>query len=666
MSSIEAIQQTAMEKYLKNLQYFQENHPDVHKKLMLLDSAINNGAYSENYTLEYKDDGFFDLKSNITGEYLYGTNAILYSQQLVQHVNKSKEQRVIEGLYRHYFTREEVEKVRGQDPREGVESCVLPVIDHVYRKVNYKHYMRHIKKFIFFGTGLGYHLPMIDRDIREPAIYLIIEDDIELFRLSLFVTDYTLLNNNDNHLFFTITDDTFTFRKIFDDFFDMGYLHNTYIKYLMFFDSYQEKFNLIQQFIVGQSHLGYTYDRVLQKYILALKPVRENYRFLNISRHFQDSVLKDKPLLFLAAGPSLQKEMAWLKENRHKFVVMAVFMILPVLEKEGITPDIIVHIDEQKEPIQRVLNQVDLHKYATDSIFVFAPGIDIDWFEPYNIKERTFMIEDRTHYKIDHGSFQFASVGETGYALSLLTGSKEIYVLGLDLAFDAQSGSSHINGHGGSMNIKQVSKNVSLRETFLTVRGNFQNEVTTNPLFHESILYVHEITEKFKLPDQKVYNLSDGALLEGMIPLKPGQVDVNTQKIPHQSFSTSLLKTFNVNSSTLTEEEMALFKIRYENLLKKKKVLKRYYKGNSKSFEGFLNDFIELAIELTINKDDRIAQSEQILSVYLHYAGVYISEYCNTAGIEYDKKDARLFRKVLTEQFERIIVPYQKAIEEIL
>jgi len=663
--SATSIQDQAIARYNKNLAYFREHHPEVYKKIFLLDTAIVQGQYQEKYILEYKDEGYFDIKSTITGTYLYEEDARNYSTKLVSYINKSKEKRVIEGFYRHYFTKQDVLIAKVSDPTCCVESCTLPIIDYVYDHIRDKKYMRHIKKFIFFGTGLGYHLPLVDNEIKEPAIYLVVEDDLEMFRLSLFVTDYTSISMHNNHVFFSVADDTMAFRKVFDNFFDMGYLHNSYLKYLMFFDSYQEKFNQIQTFIVGQSYLGYTYDRLLQKYITALKPIREDYKFLNISKKFDSTVFEEKPVLFLAAGSSLQKHMKWLKDNHEKYILISVFMILPILEKEGITPDIVIHIDEQYKPIQRVLDQVDLTTYATETLFIFSPSIDIDWFKKYSLKDRTFLLEDRTHYKIDHGFLQAASVGETGYALSLIFGAKEIYLLGLDLSFDEESGQSHINGHDGGMSLEKESENVSLRETFLRVKGNFRESVVTNPLFHESILYANMLTRQYKADNQIVYNLNDGAYLEELQPL---QVDnIKEQKnIDKVSLRETLYKDLQKFSSTLMPEELELFQIRYENIIKKRKSLKKFLKQTPKNYEDFINKFIELSIDLTINSENQIAQMEQILSVYLHYAGVYIAEFTNTAGVKYNKKIFSVFQNLIVEQLEKIIVKYQKEIEKIL
>lgn len=52
--------------------------------------------------------------------------------------------------------------------------------------------MKKIEKFIFLGTLLGRHIPRIAQKVDAEA-YLVLERNIEIFRLSLFTVDYTIL-----------------------------------------------------------------------------------------------------------------------------------------------------------------------------------------------------------------------------------------------------------------------------------------------------------------------------------------------------------------------------------------------------------------------------------------------------------------------------------------
>ncbi len=69
-----------------------------------------------------------------------------------------------------------------------------------------------INKFIFIGTLLGVHLNDFHNSLNAKS-YLIIEPNIEIFRLSLFLCDYESLSKN-SKLFFAINEDSFGLENI--------------------------------------------------------------------------------------------------------------------------------------------------------------------------------------------------------------------------------------------------------------------------------------------------------------------------------------------------------------------------------------------------------------------------------------------------------------------
>lgn len=61
-------------------------------------------------------------------------------------------------------------------------------------------------------------------------------------------------------------------------------------------------------------------------------------------------VLKNRPALIVAAGPSLNKQMEMLAQNKDLFTIFAVDRVWPILKKHGITPDVVVSLDPGSKP----------------------------------------------------------------------------------------------------------------------------------------------------------------------------------------------------------------------------------------------------------------------------------------------------------------------------
>ena len=179
------LQEQVVARYADNLVYLQNSHPQLYKNLMLLDIAIDQGDYEERYALEYRDDAYFDIRQIVGDTYLYGENS--------------------------------------EDFAKAVIPDALTEAD--------------LHKAIFFGAALGTHVTCLAERIERPAIFWIVEDDLELFRLSLFVTDFAQIAAN-GRLFFSVMEEEAAMHRHFLDFYREAKEYNENIPYFTFYDRY--------------------------------------------------------------------------------------------------------------------------------------------------------------------------------------------------------------------------------------------------------------------------------------------------------------------------------------------------------------------------------------------------------------------------------------------
>ncbi len=227
------IEQKAIETYTKNLSYLSKEHPDLHRKIELLSLALQNGQYKEKYAIEYKEEGYFDLLELSTGKWLYGSHSGKLAKKAALGVNYNKTDGVIETFYNFKFDESAVNTAKNTDPTISSFATTAPVISYIDGIIDKKNTtMRKIYKFIFFGTGLGLHIDEIDRKI-DASIYLIVEDNLEIFRASLFVTDYSRIGKK-SKIHFSIMDNDYSFKEKFNKFFHDAFIRNNYLKYFLF------------------------------------------------------------------------------------------------------------------------------------------------------------------------------------------------------------------------------------------------------------------------------------------------------------------------------------------------------------------------------------------------------------------------------------------------
>lgn len=102
-------------------------------------------------------------------------------------------------------------------------------------------------------------------------------------------------------------------------------------------------------FLVGEKSSIYDYNRKLYVYLnRTTKYLKNNYNFLNF-KHIKSRMnfFENKPVLFLAGGPSLDENIAWIQENQYKFFIVTIGATYNKLLNKNIKIDLIITFDEQ-------------------------------------------------------------------------------------------------------------------------------------------------------------------------------------------------------------------------------------------------------------------------------------------------------------------------------
>ncbi|PNV83032.1 MAG: hypothetical protein C0627_07430 [Sulfurimonas sp.] len=249
---MESIQQQAIHTFQENLSYLREMHPNVFKKVDILNHAIENGSYKEKYSLEYKN-GYFDVLDLQTNHYLYNQSSIEHAKTLTKQVNFKKSSSVIESFYKQHLTQEDVDRYDSKPPKLDPLFAAAKIIYYANNVSSEDDEMKYIQKYIFCGVGLGLHIPLIQNKTKSQQLF-IMEDNLELFRLSLFTTDYKALSTKAK-LYFSIMDDEADFKNSIEYFYVLGFNNNHYLKYSLFSQSDLPKIKKVQRFIVSNVFL---------------------------------------------------------------------------------------------------------------------------------------------------------------------------------------------------------------------------------------------------------------------------------------------------------------------------------------------------------------------------------------------------------------------------
>lgn len=659
---MKSIEEQAINTYNNNLDYFFTEHPEIYKKINILNIAIESGQYKEKYSLEYKNH-YFDIQEIASKQYLYAKDSNEISKQVAKQVNFTKTENVIETFYNINISEEQAQEYHEMtDVPYSPLYATSNLIYYATKNAPKTTTLKRLEKYIYFGVGTGKHLELIQKKVKSSKV-IVIEDNLELFRLSLFTLDYGKVFKNIK-IFYSIAEDNNTFKSIFTEYLTAGYNHNQYLKYTMFSENYISKIKNIQDIMVTESYIAYPYSKQLKSLLTTPEYLVENYNYLNVSKKINDDYFSKKPTLLLAAGPSLLKQIEWVKENQNKFIIVCVLASLQTLNKYNIKPDIVVNLDSSSI-ILKFFKNVNIETFLSDTLFLFSSMTNKKISDKVP-KENIYIFESNSFYKQNFGSITTPSVGELAYGLLLKFGVKNLYLLGLDLALDAETKSRYSNqehelGYTYKDEIEDT-YNHKLEGSTAYVKGNFVDEVLTLPIFKISIHDFGVLSDRYKDHNQFVYNISDGAFLRGTTPLKIEDIDTTDMKILNKPLKGTLEKNFQqISQNYVNQDDLNYISAALDEAIYLYETIIEY-----KSKKPHTNiDVYMLTLSKLINtllkigKDDSL-DINRIMYNYFRFITPYIFDLFNTKELSNTKKHIKKVNTILISQIEKILDIYIK------
>lgn len=544
---MESIQQTLQELYEKNRVFFKKNYEELFNTLIDFESN-----YTETFYIEIKNN-HFEL-SHIDGTNFYNCDPFFDATHRSSNINKD-----VSGIFTLDLKSRDVKSSESFDHNKFINEYINLNDKKEISSGSYK-------KFIFVGTLLGVHLNDIDKVTNNEAS-LIIEDNIEIFRLSMFLTDYEQLSFN-KKLFFAVNVDFKTLEKMTKEFLDYKNEYNYFIKFEIASERYVDTFNTISNIISSLNPLIYPFSEPIKSFKNGINNFYLYNKLLNLSVLY--NFLHSRKVLFLASGPSLFNNIHYIKENKEKFIIVSVVSALKRLEKEDIVADILITIDSN----EYVIDDIDVdQKYYQDSIILASINTDKNVMNKLQ-NSTTYLIQNSMELFKEYGIFTGVTVGDVGVKLLLQLGVKELYLCGIDAALDQETGDTHDSTHISS-NTKKLevstildNENTDFSEVVIKVKGNFHEEVYSTKLFEMIIKSFATIKH-----NSNIFNTSNGAYLEGTTPKKFEQISLcdfpQINKMKFNKEFTEDLET--IQKVSFSEIDLKLFKQELDSINQIKK-----------------------------------------------------------------------------------------------
>ncbi len=674
----EQLQNALITTFLANLTFLNEYDNSLYQRVDSLSQMINNGMYKENYFLEFiQKDGDFDIYDKKNDKYVYNKKPKKYNTKAVSSVDFTSkgsfsilDRQIFNG---NYYTSvfEEVEyfcdfeysqKLLLNDLSKYVKALNNNIGDYSFKKYKY------IDKFIFIGTLLGRHIPLILEKTKAKDFF-VCEENLEIFRLSLFVVDYSNLARDGNTVVFSIMDDKYIFNEQVEKFLTHKAYENYNIKFYTTDYNVQEYFNNIMSSILAHKSTSFNYHMMLENMWKNVTDRINKYNVLQFKQEVKDTKFINLPIIFIGAGPSLSDNIQWLKENKDKFIIVSIAAANKVLRANGIVPDIVTTLDPQYKVLKQKQFDKSNIEFIKDSFFIASINTDQRILREFN-KENTFLYEMNKPLHSTNLCYKGFSVGEISASILLGLKFKSIYLLGLDFAINQKTGESHASGYANkSYDVKSETQNSSFSfdEELIEIKGNLKEKVFTNRLFSMSLNAMSTNIVSLKNSEQNIYNLSShGGFIEGSIPLKIDDLSFDDFKILDRTLLKQELKDFLLihSKNSLSKTDMLDLDKELIYLNEIVVLLEEFKKDLSANFEEFNNRIENLIEKLFFPK----TYCSFLQVVFIHFFNVFLQYiyYClNSQNITNEQDKVKKIEELFLEDLLKLLDRYIKYLKNI-
>jgi len=673
----EQLQKAMMDTYHLNLLFLSEFDNELFIRVTHLGELIGNGSYKERYFLEFiKESGDFDIYDSNKEKYLYEKKPKKFNNKAVVQTNfdlKNSINTLSQGFYNH-----ENDGKFDIENDSGVYSVAGKKFMNDFYKIkeelNYKidredKRINSIDKFMFIGTLLGRHIPKILKKIKAKTFF-VCENNLEIFRLSLFVCDYSSLAVDGKNVIFSIMDDDDILLNKILDFYNMDVYNNSILKFYTTNHDVENYFNRIIDRVLSVSPMSFNYYMNLDNVVYNLSKNLFDYKTLSLKENLKLKVFEDRPILYLGAGPSLSDNIEWVKENQNKFIIITMAATLNILSTHNIQPDIITTLDPQLYVDVQFFDNPKLKSLISNSIVLASINTHENVIPKLANITSVYLYEVLGSIQSGHKALTGNSVGELTYSIvSRFVNVKEIYLLGLDLALNQDTGSTHSSDYEynkrldiDDFNNDQVNEDYSFKGDVVSVKGNLQNEVLTSRLFYASLRFYIGQT---KLNKMKTYNLSNhGAFIENTIPLETSEVDVNNLgEINKNTLKEELLSDFDsLVVESLTKRDLKDLKIHMsmvDEIIKRMDITEKI-----NSYDEF-NILSNEVFQYIMSPENKINYLKEIYVTYTLAFNPYIS-YCMLVKGKKEKVNLKKVIGIWKDTLIDLLTKYKSYLDHIV
>lgn len=260
-------------------------------------------------------------------------------------------------------------------------------------------------------------------------------------------------------------------------------------------------------------------------------------QLMNIHRNIKPikllrGMLKQRDVLMIGGGPSLDDSIEWIKANADKFIIFAAARTAARMLKEGIQPDFLVSVDPHDLSFD---NSKRMLQFQKDTILMNCHHINPKLLNQWALNSVYFGDALPWGESEENSSSPGPTVIHSALHQAVFMGAKNVYLTGVDLCF--YKGKTHASGSAESEIGKLGAKNLTRVETY-------SGEIAeTDQAFSSGVDSLAWLVKGYAIHSQdcSIYNLSDhAARVEGV-----DHIDKSTVKVDALTNKKQIMDTVN-------------------------------------------------------------------------------------------------------------------------
>lgn len=642
-------------RYSKNIQVIEKYFPDIFKEIKDYQPKNSNVFLEKDGALNlfFPDTGFTLFSDEPFKQIDDKYNAFVNNpKRTIVNIDTSLSDR---SRHEYYLTRVNHLKKKQKEKLKAYD--VLPDI---------------VGGIILFGFDLGYQLTRILDEHFVKHIY-IYESNLDMFYYSLFAIDWEWVvhemetRDSTIHFFLGIDEKEFSSQYISNLRFNGMYMAaHTYL-YMGY--SYEHIDKVIEEFndkyvrqIMGW---GFFDDGVIG---IAQYLSRSSNTYLAVIPSYEAkpgfNKKLDVPVFILGNGPSLDKEIEFVKANRDNAIIVSCGTTINTLYKYGIKPDYHADVERMRHTAEKLefldkdylsgiigltvnVMHPDFYHYFDKSIIGLKPSEPIS-----SVMQLSDLVSPENRKRLQVMNFSGPIVANLALSYMSQMGFSDIYVIGVDCGFkDPNNHHSKVSGYykndGSNTGLAEYTKGLIRRP------GNFGGDVFSTSIMDTSRVQLQMLIELTKKKNKlfQCFNMSDGVLIKGAVPLlaedalifdlPPGEKELVKKYVWEHCTSeektsiddSSIEKLYDdyklicdefieiLSSSFQDKKELLLLLSKMNSLL-----MKQYFNGKNYNAELMMGSFVYFSNEIVDLLMYSKETSLEVLNELMDYFKQFVSE----------------------------------------